>query len=392
MRVKRRAEIPELDDFDQHEFSTNPVLNASRPVPLIGALLIAEGLITQEQLNACLLLQEQDHPDKTIGQILLQSGYISQTMLDHVVGLQHELTSSLVDLIESHELPPADLRTVVLHARGDELASSVLSRLGVAVTTVRDRHELAKSLTESQFDMILIGAELLDDTASLPDNGETPLLVLPPLPGAAGRFGSAPQWFKTLIARFLVDVRARQRQREMHERLYQREYEVNTIAAMCRSIAFARSGHDALAHLMSTIRDLFGVEAGTLYRYDRAAAELIFEVVLGPYQEKLYQQRLPADRGLAGWVVRNGEPLLIPDVRRDSRFEGMFDHRSGFQTRSVLCVPIIVKGEVRGVIQLLNKVNGDFNERDLLLLRILAAMGGVLETADSQLHERNLGT
>jgi phosphoserine phosphatase RsbU/P len=71
-------------------------------------------------------------------------------------------------------------------------------------------------------------------------------------------------------------------------------------------------------------------------------------------------------------------------VRRDRRFEGMFDHQNGFQTRSILCVPMIAMGEVRGVIQLINKLNGDFNERDLLLMRILAAMGALAEAAVSQ--------
>src|SRR5690242_19920630 len=56
--------IPELESFDQEELNDNPVLNHRPAVPLVGALLIAEGLITQEQLNACLLLQSQDHPDQ----------------------------------------------------------------------------------------------------------------------------------------------------------------------------------------------------------------------------------------------------------------------------------------------------------------------------------------
>jgi GAF domain-containing protein len=166
---------------------------------------------------------------------------------------------------------------------------------------------------------------------------------------------------------------------------------LSAVAALSRNICAACSPHDVLMQLMLTIRDLFGVEAGTLYRFDRPASQLVFEVVIGPHQETLYQQRLPIDRGLAGWVVRNGEPLLIPDVGRDSRFEGMFDHQSGFQTRSVLCVPLIVRGQVCGVIQLINKLNGEFNERDLLILRILATMGALAAAADSNLFEPGLG-
>jgi sigma-B regulation protein RsbU (phosphoserine phosphatase) len=175
------------------------------------------------------------------------------------------------------------------------------------------------------------------------------------------------------------------------ERLQQREFELSAVAAMSRSITTAPSPRHAIVQLMRTIRDLFGVEAGTLYRFDQATEQLVFAVVLGPHPESLYQQRLPIDRGLAGWVVRNGEPLLIPDVGRDSRFEGMFDHQSGFQTRSVLCVPLIAMGEVRGVLQLINKLNGTFTERDLLLLRILATMGALADAIDSPLFARDLG-
>src|SRR5688572_15396336 len=66
--------IPELDAFDQADLNTNPVLNEPPPVPLVGALLVAEGRITREQLNACLLIQAQDHPDLPIGQILVRCG------------------------------------------------------------------------------------------------------------------------------------------------------------------------------------------------------------------------------------------------------------------------------------------------------------------------------
>jgi putative methionine-R-sulfoxide reductase with GAF domain len=382
MYLKLRSAIPELDDFDQEEMNSNPVLNTLKPVPLIGALLLDEGLITREQLHACLLLQEQDHPNMPIGQILVHYGYISAELLGHVVESQQALKSSLVDSIESQGLPIADMTAVILHECASELAYSVLNRLGVTATPARNRAELSKILGTRQVDMILMGSDMLDETTRLPDQEEIPLLLLPPLPRLHGGSFHLAQPIRTIIARFVVQARAQRRQRDAHERLYQREFELNAIAAMSRSIGSARSSQDALVHLMSTIRDLFGVEAGTLYRYEREARELIFEIVLGPHQESLYHQRLPIDRGLAGWVVRNGKPLLIPDVHRDERFEGMFDHQSGFQTRSVLCVPLISNGQVCGVIQLLNKLNGEFNERDLLLLRILAAMGSLVNAGE----------
>jgi putative methionine-R-sulfoxide reductase with GAF domain len=382
--------IPELDPFDQKDLNTNPVLNEAPPVPLVGALLVAEGRITREQLNVCLLLQAQDYPTLPIGQILVRSGYISDAALDRALGIQSEMKSSLVETIESQGLPPADLTALVLHVRGGELAYAALSPLGIAATVVCDWAEFTRALRETRFDLALIGDNFLDETAVLP-NQSIPLLIMPPISLRTNGGFYLPPYSKALLAHFVAQVRVQHQQREASERLHQREFELSAVAALSSSMCTARSSHGALMHLMSTIRDLFGIEAGTLYRFDRAANELIFEVVLGPHQEELYQRRLPIDRGIAGWVVRRGEPLLIPDVQRDTRFEGMFDHQSGFQTRSVLCVPLLARGAVWGVIQLINKLNGRFNERDLRLLRILASMGALAMISDAGLFERDLG-
>lgn len=382
----------ELARFDPAELPNDQVVNTSKHIPLIGALLISEGLITREQLNASLLIQAQDHPDMPVGEILVRCGYVSAAALDRMLALQHDMKSSLVRAVETQATPSADLTALLLHERGSELAYSVLNQLGVAATSVRNRKDLHAAQQEAQFDMILLGTDLLDEMSSLPVPESTPLLILPPIARSHGYNSQFPQWTKSLIARFVGQVREQRQQRDMAERLNQREYELSVVAAMGRDLTSARSTRDALVRLMMTVRDLFGVEAGTLYRFARDTDELIFEIVLGPHQEQLYQKRLPIDRGLAGWVVRNGEPLLIPDARRDPRFEGLFDNQSGFQTRSVLCVPLIARGEVRGVIQLINKLSGAFNERDLQLLRILATMGGLAEVAEAWLYDQHLAS
>jgi putative methionine-R-sulfoxide reductase with GAF domain len=382
--------IPELDAFDQADLNTNPVLNEPPPVPLVGALLVAEGRITREQLNACLLIQAQDHPDLPIGQILVRCGYISDTALDLALGTQADLKSSLVQTIEAQGSPPADLTALVLHQRGSELASAALRPLGILATVVYDWAAFTRALREANFDLALVGDTFLDETAVLP-NQSMPFLIVPPIgTGANGGF-ALPPWSRAMIGHSVAQVRVQRQQRAASERFHQHEFELSAIAALSRSMSAASSSRGALTDLMRAIRDLFGVEAGTLYQFDRAAHALIFEIVLGQHQEELYQQSLPIDRGIAGWVVRHGEPLLIPDVRRDPRFEGMFDHQSGFQTRSVLCVPLLSRGAVWGVIQLINKLDGDFNERDLRLLRMLASLGALAAMSDAYLFERDLG-
>jgi putative methionine-R-sulfoxide reductase with GAF domain len=386
-----------MDLFDQDEIDQNPVLNIAQDAqdiddapPLIGALLVAEGMVTREQLKASLLVQAQDHPGIPLGQIMLGCGYIDERALDRVIELQRDLKSSLLHRIEAQDIPLADLTALVLHRQHRDFICAALRAMGVAASLVRDYAGLRAACVERRPDLILIDSDLIDDTTLELDDTSAPILLLPMAQCAAGR--QLPRSARVVVERFVEQVRSESRREDLQERLHQREFELSAIAGLSRAMTAARTPHAAIVKLMITIRDLFGVEAGTLYRLDRATQQLVFEVVLGPHQEALYQQRLPVDRGLAGWVVRNSEPLLIPDVRRDQRFEGMFDHQNGFQTRSVLCVPLVTMGEVRGVLQLINKLQGEFDERDLQLLRIMAALGALTGAFDTPLFERDLGT
>jgi putative methionine-R-sulfoxide reductase with GAF domain len=386
MLVSTRLRIPEMEAFDQDEIELNPVLNLHESVPLFGALLVAEGTITLEQLNACLLLQTQDYPNTPIGQILLRCGYIQEGAIEQTLKLQNELKVLLLDRIETDNpiRIQTDMSALMLHRHADASIGTTLRKLGVATTQVRDWAEFQAAWQSLQPDLILIDAELIENVAGFPEQATTPIFFLPPISRQYNQSCHLFHWLEALLVRFVQQARVERQQHDALVRLSQLEFEISAAAAMSRSMSTACSPHDALVHLMSTIRDLFDIEAGTLYLFDHATQQLIFEVVLGPHQDTLSRQRLSIDRGIAGWVVRHGEPLLIPNVRRDRRFEGMFDHQNGFQTRSILCVPMIAMGEVRGVIQLINKLNGDFNERDLLLMRILAAMGALAEAAVSQ--------
>jgi GAF domain-containing protein len=343
-------------------------------MPLIGALFVTEGLVTQEQLEACLLLQAQDHPDAPLGQIMLRCGYITEADLSRTLGLQRDLKTSIIDTIDARVPVTIDLNALILCPDRDQQISSILRRLGVMALSMNDWAHLRAAWEEHQPDLIVIDPALMDESTRLPKQLTTSILFLPLIRPEARRPARLPEWAVAVLLHSVTQVRAQRRQHKALEHLQECEFDLNAIAAMCRSITAVRSAAEAANQLMITIRNLFGIEAGTLYRLDREKDQLVFEVVFGPMQEELYHQRLPTDRGIAGWVVRNREPLIIPDVRRDPRFEGMFDNQTGFQTRSVLCIPLIAMGEICGVLQLINKLGGEFDDRDLLLLRILGAL------------------
>jgi signal transduction histidine kinase len=87
---------------------------------------------------------------------------------------------------------------------------------------------------------------------------------------------------------------------------------------------------------------------------------------------------MPADRGIAGWVVSHGVPQIVNDVEQDSRWYDAISRETEFTNHSLACVPIRVRDRIIGAIQLLNKRNGQhFTEQDVQLLTTLAAHAGI---------------
>ena len=123
----------------------------------------------------------------------------------------------------------------------------------------------------------------------------------------------------------------------------------------------------------------------TVFILDNEKQELWSKVALGMESEEI---RFPADKGLAGYVVQTGETINIEDAYNDPRFNKDVDIKSGYHTKSILCMPIKNNNqEIIGAFQVLNKFNGVFtqNDEDLLI-----AIGGSASIAleNAQLFEQ----
>lgn len=129
-----------------------------------------------------------------------------------------------------------------------------------------------------------------------------------------------------------------------------------------------------LTTIMMRTSDVIGVVTGSLLLADEESGELVFRISLGGNAERLLSRRIPPGRGIAGWVFQHGQPLLVSDVHQDTRYYPEIDRYTGFLTRSVLCVPLRVRGRSFGVIELVNKIAGEFTESDLRLLESVAAL------------------
>jgi GAF domain-containing protein len=133
-----------------------------------------------------------------------------------------------------------------------------------------------------------------------------------------------------------------------------------------------------LDRMLQNAMQVLSAKDGSLLVRDEESNELVFVLARGEVDpRKLVGQRVPAGKGIAGWVVQHKRPTIVNQARSDDRFYAGVDQAMQFQTNSVLAVPIIGRGDVLGVIEMLNKQNGlPFNTADQTMLLLLCKFAG----------------
>jgi diguanylate cyclase (GGDEF)-like protein len=123
-----------------------------------------------------------------------------------------------------------------------------------------------------------------------------------------------------------------------------------------------------LAEIMKKTKTMIGAEAWSILLFDEDKKELFFERTQGKLSKKVKEFRFKAGEGIAGWVAVKGVPLVVPDVSHDKRFNRKADKLLNYKTRTLMCIPIKIKDEVIGVLQIVNRVDGrPFTNEDLAL-------------------------
>jgi diguanylate cyclase (GGDEF)-like protein len=127
-----------------------------------------------------------------------------------------------------------------------------------------------------------------------------------------------------------------------------------------------------LQTIMDKVAAYFKPDTWSLLMVDEQKQELYFAIAVGDAADVLKPVRLRIGEGIAGWVAKHGEPLLIPDVYTDPRFAKRVDQLTQWHTRSIICMPLCSKQRVLGVIQLVNVEMKGFGDSELLLMRAMA--------------------
>jgi signal transduction histidine kinase len=179
------------------------------------------------------------------------------------------------------------------------------------------------------------------------------------------------------------------RQEELIRNLEKRVEELELLNEISTSLSSTLDLNKVLTLIMERVNAVLKVEAGSLLLIDDETGELVFQIALGEKAEGVKPFRLPMGLGIAGQVAQSGEPLMVSDAQKDRRHYKEVDVTTDFLTKSILCVPMIVKGKLIGVIEIMNKLEGDFTESDLTLLNSIATYAAIA-IENARLHQNVL--
>jgi two-component system NtrC family sensor kinase len=171
----------------------------------------------------------------------------------------------------------------------------------------------------------------------------------------------------------LARIDAVMRVRQSEQALRRRNQELAALIEISRVVTSSLDLDEILKATIQGIQGILQVEAGSLVLVDEETDKLVFRTTFSPGRGWLSGRTIPPGTGIAGYVVQSGGPKLVNNVELDPHFSAEADEETGLTARSILCVPLAVHDRVIGAIQVINKLDGEFSERDLELLQAMAA-------------------
>jgi len=129
-----------------------------------------------------------------------------------------------------------------------------------------------------------------------------------------------------------------------------------------------------LTEVVDASRNILDADRGTVFLYEEESNELIVRVAT-----ELGQIRIPADKGIVGESAQSRKLINVPDCYADKRFNRAIDKQTGYRSRCMLTIPLIgYEDSLIGVLQILNKNSGTFDEQDEFIAVALAAQAAVV--------------
>lgn len=139
-----------------------------------------------------------------------------------------------------------------------------------------------------------------------------------------------------------------------------------------------------LGRIIAISKDVLEAYSTSIILVDEEKKELYFEKVFDAKDSKslkdekaLKKVTLKWGEGIAGQVAKTGEPMIVNDVQSDPRYSPKGDKRTGLVTKNMIAIPLKTKDRVIGVMEVINKIEGDFTEDDLPMCLALGSVASV---------------
>lgn len=146
---------------------------------------------------------------------------------------------------------------------------------------------------------------------------------------------------------------------------------------IARELASTLELDPLLSRIIHAATEITEADAASILLYDETARQLYFQVATNIKAPALRGLVIPVEGSIAGWIVKNRQPVRIAQARQDPRFYSTVAAKTGYPTDSLIGVPLIARNKVVGVLEVINKQRGEFTQTDEDLLTVLAAQAAI---------------
>jgi signal transduction histidine kinase len=168
-----------------------------------------------------------------------------------------------------------------------------------------------------------------------------------------------------------------------HERvldvLQKRNRDLALLNRAGQTLAATLDLQEVVSRMLRAVTETIGAQASSVWLWDKdAPGWLVCQAAFDSGEDyPLVNVRLSPGQGIAGWVAQNAKSVIATRTDADPRFSADVDAEIGFQTASLLAVPLLLQNEVLGVLEVVNKLTGEFDEDDQAVVETLAASAAI---------------
>ncbi len=161
------------------------------------------------------------------------------------------------------------------------------------------------------------------------------------------------------------------KKQELEKLVEARDNEINALLKITTSLKGHFQLDNLLKEIMTTTKEILNSEACSLLLVNKETEELYFYATddTGMNLNEIF---LKKGQGIAGHVVESGKPVIVNNAQEDPHFFIGVDNTTGFVTKSMICVPMSIGDRILGAVEILNKLEGEYNQHDLRLLELVS--------------------